>query len=104
MTESHDETNPADRPPENPSTSEGEVPDDLTTGDEPGVEFGAGKGPAEADSPGVPDVMPGPGGYAGRDPKTEMPRVPSVPETQDDSTAGHDAAPSEARPERERNE
>jgi len=27
---------------------------------------------------------PGPGGYEGRDPKTEMPRIPSVPETQDD--------------------
>lgn len=27
---------------------------------------------------------PGVGGYGGRDPKTEMPRVPSVPETQED--------------------
>jgi hypothetical protein len=36
---------------------------------------------------------PGTGGYAGRDPKTEMPRVPSEPETQDDP-GSHDAAPS----------
>lgn len=28
-------------------------------------------------------VTPGPGGYDGRDPATEMPRVPSAPETQD---------------------
>ncbi len=35
---------------------------------------------------------PGVGGYAGRDPETEMPRIPSVPETQDDSKS-HDAAP-----------
>ena len=34
------------------------------------------KGPGEALSPGV-------GGYRGRDPKHEMPRMPSVPETQD---------------------
>lgn len=34
-------------------------------------------GPGEQTEPGV-------GGYGGRDPKTEMPRVPSVPETQDD--------------------
>lgn len=34
------------------------------------------KGPGEAVDPGI-------GGYAGRDPKHEMPRMPSVPETQD---------------------
>lgn len=34
-------------------------------------------GPGESVDPGI-------GGYAGRDPKTEMPRMPSVPETQDD--------------------
>ena len=39
------------------------------------------------------DAVPGPGGYAGRDPQTEMPRVPSVPETQDDPGT-HDGAPS----------
>jgi len=27
---------------------------------------------------------PGPGGYEGRDPKTDMPRVPGEPDTQDD--------------------
>jgi hypothetical protein len=40
--------------------------------------------PAPAGVDGNLDVVPGPGGYAGRDPKTEMPRVPSVPETQED--------------------
>ncbi len=91
MSESGDET--TDR--EKPITSEGEAPDEVTTGKEPEVEFGAGKGPAEADSPGAPEVEPGPGGYAGRDPKTDMPRIPSVPESQDDDWAGHDAAPSD---------
>jgi hypothetical protein len=38
------------------------------------------------------DVVPGPGGYAGRDPKTEMPRMPSIPETQDDPGT-HGASP-----------
>lgn len=33
----------------------------------------------------IGDVDPGVGGYEGRDPQTEMPRVPSVPETQDES-------------------
>lgn len=31
-----------------------------------------------------PDVPPSPGGYEGRDPKKEMPRVPSSPESDDD--------------------
>ena len=48
--------------------------------------------PAPAGVDGTLDVVPGPGGYAGRDPKTEMPRVPSAPETQRDS-GDHDAAP-----------
>jgi len=39
-----------------------------------------------------PDVEPGVGGYAGRDPATDMPRIPSSPETQDDPQS-HDAAP-----------
>ena len=54
------------------------------SGPEEPVEFGAGKGPGEADSPGDPQAGPDAGGYAGRDPKTEMPRIPTVPETQDD--------------------
>lgn len=32
----------------------------------------------------APHVKPGPGGYEGRDPKTDMPRVPSAPESQDE--------------------
>jgi len=35
---------------------------------------------------------PGLGGYKDRDPKTEMPRVPSAPDTQDDSHP-HGGAP-----------
>ena len=46
--------------------------------------FDAETDPAPSGVEGDLDVVPGPGGYAGRDPKTEMPRVPSVPETQDD--------------------
>lgn len=43
------------------------------------------KGPGEQLDPGI-------GGYGDRDPKTEMPRVPSVPETQDDPSP-HGGAP-----------
>lgn len=46
---------------------------------------------AEEKQPGE-QLDPGVGGYGERDPKTEMPRVPSVPETQDDPGA-QDAAP-----------
>jgi hypothetical protein len=46
--------------------------------------FDADTDPAPAGVEGNLDVVPGAGGYAGRDPKTEMPRVPSVPETQDE--------------------
>ena len=39
----------------------------------------------EAEHPeGAPHVEPGPGGYEGRDPKTDMPRVPSAPEAEDE--------------------
>ena len=67
-------------------------------GPEESVEFGAGKGPAEADTEGDPQADPGTGGYAGRDPKTDMPQVPSVPETEEDPHS-HDAAPPEDSPE-----
>ncbi len=46
---------------------------------------------ATADETG--QVDPGVGGYAGRDPKKDMPRIPSAPETQDDPQT-HGAAPS----------
>lgn len=36
------------------------------------------------DQSGGEDPDPGRGGYGDRDPKTDMPRVPSAPETQDD--------------------
>ncbi len=47
---------------------------------------------SDEQGPGEP-VDPGVGGYGGRDPKTDMPRLPSEPETQDDPLS-HDAAPS----------
>ena len=47
--------------------------------------FDAETDPAPSGVDGELDVVPGPGGYAGRDPKTEMPRMPSVPATQDDA-------------------
>jgi hypothetical protein len=59
--------------------------------------FDAETDPAPAGIDGGLDVVPGPGGYAGRDPRSEMPRVPSVPETQDDPGT-HDAAPSVDKP------
>jgi len=92
MSDSDDEGTPTERPQEQGNTEEGEIPNQADTGTEPGVEFGAGEGPAEADTPGVPDVEPGAGGYAGRDPATDMPRIPSVPETQEDAKS-HGGAP-----------
>jgi len=38
------------------------------------------------------EKKPGVGGYAGRDPKTEMPRMPSIPETQGDAVEHGGAA------------
>jgi hypothetical protein len=54
--------------------------------------FDADTDPEPAGVDGKLDVVPGAGGYAGRDPKTEMPRMPSIPETQDDPRP-HDGAP-----------
>ncbi len=71
MSESH-ETDPAEVEPD----TEPELQEDA----------------ADADSPDVSADGPGVGGYGGRDPKTDMPRVPSAPETQDDPKS-HDAAP-----------
>ncbi len=67
-------------------------------GSEEPVDWGAGKGPAEADSPGEPETTPGPGGYAGRDPKSEMPRIPTVPETQDDPKPHGGEPPQDSEP------
>jgi hypothetical protein len=45
------------------------------------------------DPEGDPTVVPEPGGYTpDRDPKSDMPKVPSVPETQEHKQS-HDAAP-----------
>ncbi len=45
-----------------------------------------------ADAEGSPEALPAVGGYDGRDPKTDMPRIPTVPDTQDDPRS-HDAQP-----------
>ena len=63
--------------------------EEAETGEKPPA--GMGEGPAESDTPGEPEAL-GVGGYAGRDPESDMPRIPTVPETQDDPR-GHDAAP-----------
>lgn len=47
---------------------------------------------ATAEDKGQDEQDPGVGGYGGRDPKDEMPRVPSSPETQDDPHS-HEGAP-----------
>ena len=67
-------------------------------GPEEPVDWGAGKGPAEADTPGEPETEPAAGGYAGRDPKTEMPRIPAVPETQDDPKPHGGEPPQDSEP------
>ena len=90
MTESHKEPTP-------------DSPDDVEQnpgGGGEGQESGAGPEAAGrgegafsgADSAAGTEVLPDLGGYDDRDPKTDMPRIPSVPETQDD-TRSHDAAP-----------
>lgn len=84
--------NPETPRQENDPTAGGEV--GVGPGKEEDVDFGRDKGPEEADTPGEPNITPAAGGYEGRDPKTDMPRVPSVPETQDDPKS-HDAAPPE---------
>ncbi len=87
MSESRDEMDPADGP-EEPIAGEAEKPDEVETAPGPQLQ----EEPAEAGDPDVSSDGPGPGGYGERDPKTEMPRVPSAPETQDDPNP-HDAAP-----------
>lgn len=44
-----------------------------------------------------PETETDSGGYADRDPKTDMPRVPSMPETQEDPRS-HDEAPDNEEP------
>jgi hypothetical protein len=72
-------------------------PDKRYGATESDLPFDADNDPAPAGVDGKLDVKPGPGGYAGRDPKTEMPRMPSIPETQDDPMT-HDAAPDNKKP------
>ncbi len=81
-------------PPDTPQDDTGAG----AAGDDGPADFGAGKGPAEADTPGDPQVEPDAGGYAGRDPKTEMPRMPSVPETQKGDQAHGGEPPQDSEP------
>lgn len=77
MTEHHDQPRPEEEEP-----APGEV-------ERPGQGSGEGATDDDATYPtsnpdAGPEVSPRSGGYAGRDPKTDMPRLPSVPETQDE--------------------
>jgi hypothetical protein len=72
----------------------------TTDADPTGGESGEQGAYPGGDSDAGPQTEPGAGGYAGRDPKTDMPAVPSVPETQDD-TLSHDAAPDPDEPPRQ---
>ena len=64
---------------------------------DPNSESGEGNAYPGGDSDAGPSVPPGAGGYAGRDPAKDMPRIPSAPETQDDPQS-HDAAPDDPKP------
>lgn len=62
-------------------TPENAPPDEQRDEDAPAEEK-----PSESagDAQVGPGETPGAGGYEGRDPKTDMPRMPTHPETQDD--------------------
>ena len=70
--------------------------EDEKKGGDPKLTFDAATDPAKIGSEDLP--TPQAGGYAGRDPKTEMPIMPSVPETGDEDYAPHDAAPDTDKP------
>ena len=50
--------------------------------DPTGGEYGEGGAYPEGDPDAGPSVEPAAGGYANRDPATDMPAIPSAPETQ----------------------
>ena len=81
-------------------TGAGQNQEELADTTEKGAPFGADKDQKGAEGM---DAEMGEGGYAGRDPRTDMPKVPSVPETQEDPM-GHDAAPDPDAPERNASE
>jgi hypothetical protein len=95
-------------PDEGPKPQSGEVVEKIRT-KEPQAPFGADEPNPDVVSDATVDEMgpgeatePGAGGYGGRDPQTDMPKVPGAPETQEDPKS-HDAAPSDDK-ERGRNE
>ncbi|MGI8864543.1 MAG: hypothetical protein ACR2JH_09135 [Solirubrobacteraceae bacterium] len=70
MTEPHEQPRPEEEERPIPGQGEGLTDDDASY--------------PTSDPEAGPEVTPGPGGYEGRDPATDMPRVPSAPETQDE--------------------
>ena len=97
MTESHKEPTPDS--PDDVQQNPGGGGEGQETGAGPEA-AGRGEGAfSGVDSAAGEEVLPDIGGYGDRDPKTEMPRIPSVPETQEDPKP-HDAAPDPRRPER----
>jgi hypothetical protein len=82
------------RHPDDKPTEESDQPVQKLRTNEPQAPFGADEpNPAvvrDDDAGGDDDAgddegsLPGLGGYEGRDPKKDMPRIPTVPKTQDD--------------------
>ena len=94
------ETKPEDEPGQKkPETQE--VVQQIRT-EEPQAPFGADEpNPNVATDKIAADMSaeaaePGIGGYGGRDPKSDMPRIPGVEDTQDDPKS-HDAKPDEGK-------
>ncbi|MDP8967373.1 MAG: hypothetical protein M3N04_02110 [Actinomycetota bacterium] len=97
MSESpHDKTSPEPSPVQKPESDPAPVEKVRTK--EPEAPFGQDEpnpnvvSDATADEQGSGERDPGLGGYDARDPASDMPRVPSAPETQDDPPE-HGAAP-----------
>lgn len=69
MTEHRDDTEREQRPGDEETPADAEKQKPASEGGDPEIDSAS---------------APGSGGYGDRDPKTDMPRVPSSPETQDD--------------------
>jgi len=72
------------------------TPDHSDSAAEDDLSYDADSDPDPAGTEGKLNVTPGSGGYEGRDPASEMPSMPSVPETWEEP-AEHDAAPDESK-------
>ena len=78
-------------PEDNEATGDGN--EAVRESERQALPFDADSDDARGNTADDPDIVPESGGYAGRDPKTEMPIVPTAPETHEDPNE-HDAAPS----------